>query len=81
LAVTSKVEGRHLNFGGLADMDKADVPVRRSRLDLELAIERDKHEQWLRRRDNATDGMDRELLNDAVDGGRRVAASVCAALP
>ena len=48
-------------------MDKADVAVRHHGLDFELAVARHDHQQRLRRRDDAADRVDRELLHDAVD--------------
>ena len=52
-------------------MDEADVAVRHHRLDLEMAIIGHDHEQRLRRRHHASDGVHRKLLHDAVDRRRK----------
>ena len=66
-AVPGEIEGVDLDLGVLAGTDEADVAVGHHRLDLELAVDRHQHEQRLRRRHDAADGVDGELLHDAVD--------------
>ena len=67
-AVAGEIEGVDLDLGFLPGVDKADVAVRHHGFDFQLAVVRYDHEQGLCRRDNAADGVDRELLHDAIDG-------------
>ena len=48
-------------------MDKPDIVIEDHRLDLEMAVGRDDDEEGLRRRHHPADGVDRKLLDDAVD--------------
>ena len=67
-AVAGEIEGVDLDLGFLPGVDKADVAVRHHGLDFQPAVARHDHQQGLRRRDNAADRVDRELLHHAVDG-------------
>ena len=67
-AVAGEIEGVDLDLGFMAGLDKADVAVRHHGFDFQPAVARYDHQQGLRRRDDAADGVDRELLHHAVDG-------------
>ena len=67
-AVTGEIEGVDLDLGFMAGLDKADVAVRHHGFDFQPAVARYDHQQGLRRRDNAADRVDRELLHHAVNG-------------
>jgi hypothetical protein len=51
----------------LPGVDKANVTVRHHCLDFQPAVARHDYEQRLRRRDNATNRVNGELLHHAVD--------------
>ena len=68
-AVAGEIEGIDLDLGFLPGLHKADVAVRHHGLDFEPAVARHDHQQGLRRRDDAADRVDRELLHHAVDRG------------
>ena len=65
--VAGEVEGVDLDRRFLAGMDEADVLVRHQRLDLERAFRGHHRHEGLGRGDDAADGVDRQLLHDAVD--------------
>ena len=66
-AVACEIESVDFDFGLLPGVDKANVTVRHHCLDFQPAVARHDHEQRLRRRDNAANRVNGELLHHAVD--------------
>ena len=69
--VAGKVESIDLDLGFLPDMNETDVAIWHHGLDLEIAVGRHQHQQRLRRRDDTSDGMNGELLDDPVHRRRQ----------
>jgi len=67
MAVAGEIEGVDLDFHLLAGMDESNIAVGYHGLDFELGLTRYHHRECLGRRHHASDRMDGELLNDAVD--------------
>src|SRR5262249_8339891 len=65
--IAREVEGIDLDLRWLALMDEADVAVVDHCLDFQVALLRNQDQQGLRRGDAAADGVNSQLLDDAVD--------------
>jgi hypothetical protein len=67
MAAACEIEGVDLDFHLLTGMDGSNIAVGYRGLDFELGLTRYHHRECLGRRHPASDRMDGELLNDAVD--------------
>jgi hypothetical protein len=67
LWIAREVEGINLDLGGLAEVNESNFAIRHHGLGLEMAVHRYDHHQLLGGGDNATRGMDGELLHRSVD--------------
>jgi hypothetical protein len=66
-SVAGKRKGVDLDFGFLADLDKADILIGDDRVDLDVAVRRHDAQQLLGRGHEAAQGMHRQTLDNPGD--------------